>query len=1521
MKSKMLKRAIAIMLCMVIVMGGAEHMRAGSSEGTEETTTETAEEEIVLSDDGDENPVADAEEGKPKAQTEETPSEEGQSGLKTEEGQSESKAEEGQSGPKVEEGQSGAQNPDAGETKTGESEENIPEEELKEKPIMELTYEDSQVSIRVTADEEGNIPQGASLSVTPIEKQEIHDDMDADTKAEAEELNAQYDATAEKLQEKAQGEEYDILGFLAYDITFVDENGDKLEPNGSVSVSMDYKEAAIPEEVKTAREAGAEVADVTLMHLEENSDGAVKDVVDMVADESQEANVQTTEATEVEAAEFVTESFSVFTLTWKGKSASGLTIQAVDTEGNSIGASGITENISREATVTVIAGNQFRISGYTFLKATLNGVDGTEIKRLKCEENGYFNKTYTWYYNTSENGYGGWQNVNSNTIYFVYRSALVDLEGNAVSTTEHQEMINNVSQGNLPITWKRSATYNYNLNRGKVSDGLEWTWSDVTEHLDNLNITDASQIWDGSRLAKHNLNDTTYLAENTITAYKDKLYDSATWAITGGDTYEALNRFRGEFSLTSLNKEDGYAYADYDYTIKSVVDDEFIYVNDNMFVFVYPKTVILTDDNYMDYLAFWTGSSNRDNNIKSYQGRQGTAAYYANNNITDDKGNKVNPIFWKITNGWFAKPVTDGAGGIIQKALSDNPNNTEYYIDVITHDNAKGGGMYRLEINAQKKQKTPVSFYKVDANDISHGIQGAKFTMTSADGATYIFTSGTDGKTNENKLVPGTYTLKENVAGSGYLGSSNEWTVTVTENGFSMTLKGADDGNATAGQFTSGSNVGKWYITNKKDKTTPTPPTTDQDLGKPEHKKTILKQGENDYRLSLDVKGEVGQATPIDVLLIVDESNSMKGNGKSNVDKAVANLVRQLKASEIKDNIKIAIVGFSGTLGDWVWDTLFSGHYENETANNDARTRMEWKKVTELGSSPFGLTVDGGTNWQAGVREGEKVLESGTPGAKKYVIFLTDGNPTFRYNDDGYTDGDGQDDTDNLNYNAAVTEWNDRTVYLKNAVKYIIDANNKGNSKCSDFATAVGAVADLDGTSEAALTAAFERIAKDITKPEYTNVSITDTLSEYADFADDANLNLVVYSQEDGKTAKKTLVQDTDYTVSLDRETKTVTVNLLKGKPLKEKVTYTVEFNIKPTMKAYADNATLNGYGETVGQPNTDTETDPEKQTSSGKPGFHSNGTAKVSYTVNGKNDFAEYAHPVLQVEQEKVEHSVKKEWVGGTEESVKVKLVAKYEDAAKNLQEVPNDFQSLTADMRKEQTLDASKNWVYKWENLPKHYYYTDGNGNVVRTDIIYSVEEVDPSNKYNVTYATSEDGTLTTITNTAKAKWEFVKVSSNSNTVKLEGAEFTLTGKTTAAPDTTVTYTGVSGKDGVVVWKSGNDIVDTIPQGTYTLKETKAPGNYALSDATWTITVAKDGSLTVTDASGKAVTFDTTKETDAEGKENGVVTYSYYFENTPMYELPSTGGIGTYWYTIGGMLLMMAAALILYKKKKDTK
>ena len=45
------------------------------------------------------------------------------------------------------------------------------------KPILQLTYEDDNVKVTVDAVDAGNIPDGASLSVTPIIKKEITDSM------------------------------------------------------------------------------------------------------------------------------------------------------------------------------------------------------------------------------------------------------------------------------------------------------------------------------------------------------------------------------------------------------------------------------------------------------------------------------------------------------------------------------------------------------------------------------------------------------------------------------------------------------------------------------------------------------------------------------------------------------------------------------------------------------------------------------------------------------------------------------------------------------------------------------------------------------------------------------------------------------------------------------------------------------------------------------------------------------------------------------------------------------------------------------------------------------------------------------------------------------------------------------------------------------------------------------------------------------------------------------------------------
>ena len=130
--------------------------------------------------------------------------------------------------------------------------------------------------------------------------------------------------------------------------------------------------------------------------------------------------------------------------------------------------------------------------------------------------------------------------------------------------------------------------------------------------------------------------------------------------------------------------------------------------------------------------------------------------------------------------------------------------------------------------------------------------------------------------------------------------------------------------------------------------------------------------------------------------------------------------------------------------------------------------------------------------------------------------------------------------------------------------------------------------------------------------------------------------------------------------------------------------------------------------------------------------------------------------------------------------------------------------------------------------------------------------------------------------------------------------------------------TYKGVSDSNGVISWTEVVDGTETavtsIPAGTYTLTETKAPSGYMLSETSWTVTIAVDGGT-------PEITVGSTTLSPTPSEENGMTVYSYEFTNEVIYSLPSTGGIGTYWYTIGGMLLMMAAALILYKKKKDTK
>lgn len=303
----------------------------------------------------------------------------------------------------------------------------------------EQTYSDDQVEIKVTA-ADGVLPEDAQLQVTPVVKTDITDTMSEEEKQTAEAVNAKYDATEQKLNEKATDEAYDITGFLAYDISFFDKDGNKIEPNGDVNVSMNYKEAAIPETAQKAIEEKSDDAttNVTIMHLEENANGEVEKVVDMVADENEKANVEVTDTQSVQKAEFVSDSFSVFILTWNQTYNytaydSSILIKRVDTNGveigddvtssysdGSISSSRGTTSGTFTKTVADLA-NGKTITGYTFSKATLNSVNenAVQISSIKCElTDNWRGTTYTWEYSTDGTT---WTNLqDTDQIYLVY---------------------------------------------------------------------------------------------------------------------------------------------------------------------------------------------------------------------------------------------------------------------------------------------------------------------------------------------------------------------------------------------------------------------------------------------------------------------------------------------------------------------------------------------------------------------------------------------------------------------------------------------------------------------------------------------------------------------------------------------------------------------------------------------------------------------------------------------------------------------------------------------------------------------------------------------------------------------------------------------------------------------------------------------------------------------------------------------------------------------------------------------
>lgn len=443
---------------------------------------------------------------------------------------------------------------------------------------------------------------------------------------------------------------------------------------------------------------------------------------------------------------------------------------------------------------------------------------------------------------------------------------------------------------------------------------------------------------------------------------------------------------------------------------------------------------------------------------------------------------------------------------------------------------------------------------------------------------------------------------------------------------------------------------------------------TGSQLGAPEKHKRIKKNDNGSYTVNVDVKGASSTTTvtttqPIDFTLVLDVSGSMDDPmSKTDRTKRLDALKEAVKAfldeaantnteagSEL---VRVGLVKFAGDKTDKIGDDMYrSGGY---TYNYSQIVSNLTADMNGLKNKVSKLKAAGATRADNGFNLAAKMMGSARTDAKKVVIFFTDGSPTSSSGFEGTVANKAVEAAKELKDGGA-------TVYSigifasanpsslssnENQFMHAVSSNfpkatkynprGEGNIKAGYYKSA---------TNASELNAIFDEIEKsETTTSAYTKVTMEDTLSGYVELAD-SNYK-VVAKDASGKVVS--LTKNVDYTLTYDASTKKFTVAFLK--PLVNNVTYTLEYNVKPTQKAYDEyaanlNAGKDGYDGVKGDANTNL---PGNATSSNQPGFHANDSACLAYSADGVDHACggnPYPHPVIQVVSSTLH--IEKQWSG----------------------------------------------------------------------------------------------------------------------------------------------------------------------------------------------------------------------------------------------------------------------------------
>lgn len=1381
---------------------------------------------------------------------------------------------------------------------------------------QELKYEDEQVSVAVTAVEEGAIPSGATLKVLPIT-------------LENSETKTQYEDVEKRIQEKVAEDEKEVVGFLAYDITFVDSEGNKVEPNGKVKVSMDYKNAELPQEVV---EKEATDAEVTVLHLEEDENGEVKQVVDMSAEKKATVDtLKTTEGKRVQSVEVVTESFSVYTVVWDdadGKSKPKAILNFVDKQGRDISSVlGVSDKTifvegTRSQNLNTI-GSQYSAKAekgyYCFSEAHLDSHSSNliadEISYNAEDKNGY-----DWHYRYKNTWHGWkkdtfWKPNKKVNVYLVYEIELSELSTvdtvNAKSAGVTMKMIDlgggqkELTNGNYTVNFGENSGYGNGtikkgllqsrigrdgfptvVNGGKSLGGL-FKGAKEVDYLFRKDIYDDTGYFEYSSFENY-----AYLNGDEFTVYNQlgTPSDGDSYFYQRGNFMPYNKIENGKFSVNrNLYNEDGKELSVNDPRYKEklyktqgannfqfgmLVEAEFTQQRNGQATHQKPNGDFVTSDMIYEFNGdddLWVFIDNvlvldiggvHDAHSGSINFRTGDVIWYdcKTNETPVKKSTTLKEIFRSARVLPSGKYWTDAGAKKEFKGDTFADYTTDHSFKMYYFERGGGASNLHVKFNLPTVPTNSVNVQKVVQNEAGQDANYAK-------DIDFLFQIDVDGNPYANQ--PYDIMVGNAVVGNGTTDEKAQFTLKHNQTARFKEISGDKSYRVKElGAYLDGYEV-------KLDGTTILTPSDGTEIPEVDsgqlnvaEKKAVIFINKMKRSATLNIKKELAEGTDetdkeFQIELKLGDELYKGTYTIGNTTFSAANGIIKLKAGQTA-----TITGLPYGVSFEARELMDGSYLPTYGITGEGVTNIELPEIQEDGTSNEVTSASAqinGANCTLTVTNKEIPVGAGTTSVsvqKKWQdmagVPIPEYVDVYLYKDE--------------NRNGEFDESRDTPINYKPI-------------RLSEESEWSGKWDNLPGDTDYVL--------KEVYPPGYEQVN-----TEY-----DNSLDNIVQVGERYTPKNEAVFNIGVNNLLLVKETGNhyflwSPIDLkLDGDDISYIAGEIQKLNLEGTGNLDLTNLSYE-YG--VGKFQN---ISLEQLDNGWKLSFHGKSAWAMFWTfqyhrtqgITLTNSLDKDAYTSVKVQ---------KEWRGDTPDtrpdSVTVQL---YKNG------IAEDAPVV---------LDSENDWKHTFENLP--VYTVEGEKDEKVKKNVYQVREtkigdetLDDNGRSqgyqsSVTEIVDDEGIVTFIITNSK-DWQIVKISDSSEQIKLKGAIFKLTKNNTEAPEPT--WWGETDENGVIKWYTNSirksPFDGTFEDGKYTLTEVRAPAGYIKSEETWTITIEGGIAIDVVSSTGEEIKTD---------KLNGKDTY--YFKNTPLYELPSAGGTGIFVYTIGGTLLLMAATILLYKMKR---